>query len=257
MWAKDDEVRALLKGAVEALAAAKTANAGALRAAAALVLGPAVAAVEEMIFKEEQILLPMSLDALTETEWRLIAQESAAIGWPLTPHPPAWGDPSARAESGVDPAAATAIAGIPVDGVVRFPSGSLSVSELTRVLNLLPFDLTFVDAEDEVRYFTQGGERIFDRNVAILGRKVQQCHPPASVHIVQQIVDDFRAGRAHRAPFWIELHGKFIHIEYFAVRDETGRYLGTLEVSQDLTSLRALRGEQRLISYAETKEVQQ
>jgi DUF438 domain-containing protein len=127
----------------------------------------------------------------------------------------------------------------------------LTPTELRTILNTIPFDLTFVGADDTVRYFTQGRERIFARNRAIIGRKVQMCHPPGSVHIVQQILDDFKSGKASRAPFWITLNGRFLHIEYYAVRDEQGTYLGTLEVSQDLTEKRALTGEQRLLSYAE------
>ena len=119
------------------------------------------------------------------------------------------------------------------------------------MLNSIPFDLTFVDKDDRVRYFTQGRERIFARSRAILGRKVQLCHPPSSVHIVEKILDDFHAGRQSRAPFWINLKDRFIHIEYFALRDKDGGYLGTLEVSQDLTEKRALGGEQRLLSYSE------
>jgi DUF438 domain-containing protein len=109
-----------------------------------------------------------------------------------------------------------------------------------------------VDAEDTVRYFSQGRERIFPRSPAIIGRKVQQCHPPASVHRVQRILDNFRAGRRDEAEFWIQMRpaeggGKFIHIRYFALRDEQGEYQGTLEVSQDVTRIRALEGERRLL----------
>jgi len=107
-----------------------------------------------------------------------------------------------------------------------------------------------VDKDDRVRFFTQGAERIFVRSRAVLGRKVQLCHPPKSVHIVQQILDDFRAGRESRAPFWLSFKGRFIHIDYVALRDESGEYLGTLEISQDLTEKRQLEGEQRLLQYA-------
>jgi len=265
MWGKDDEVRAILDSAVEALSASRDADAGSLRAVISLVLQPAAAAVEEMIFKEEQILLPLSLDELTEAEWREIEAQSGEIGFCLIEPPPRWSD---------DPSVAGAVAGVPgvalkeairhapaagtgaadertlfSDGLVRMPSGAVTVEQLTAVLDTLPFDLTFVDAEDRVRYFTQGRERIFDRNIAILGRLVQQCHPPTSVHVVQQILDDFKKGRQDRAPFWIEHRGRFVHIEYFAVRSPRGEYLGTLEVTQDLTELRRLEGEQRLLSY--------
>ena len=111
-----------------------------------------------------------------------------------------------------------------------------------------------MDRDDRVRYFTQGRERIFVRTRAILGRKVQLCHPPSSVHIVERILEDFKSGRQDRAPFWINLKGKFIHIEYFAMRDREGNYLGTLEVSQNLTEKRGLQGEQRLLNYGKEPE---
>jgi DUF438 domain-containing protein len=104
-----------------------------------------------------------------------------------------------------------------------------------------------VDRNDAVRFFSEPKEQIFKRSPAIIGRKVQQCHPPASVHQVQQILDDFRAGRRDVAEFWIQMNGKFIHIRYFAVRDEHGAYQGTLEVTQDVTHIRTLEGEQRLL----------
>lgn len=139
-------------------------------------------------------------------------------------------------------------------GRVRLPSGSFTPAELTAVLNTIPFDLTFVDRDDTVRYFTQGTERIFARSRAILGRKVQFCHPPSSVKVVEQILSDFHSGRHEQAAFWINLRGRFVHIEYFALRDPGGNYLGCLEVSQDLTEKRALTGEQRLLSYTDREE---
>jgi DUF438 domain-containing protein len=116
-------------------------------------------------------------------------------------------------------------------------------------LSTLPFDLTFVDKDDTVRYFSPGKEHIFDRSRAILGRKVQYCHPPKSVHIVNQIVKDFKAGKQARARFWINMGGKLIYICYYAVRDTAGVYLGTLEVTQNLTEVCSLEGEQRLLNY--------
>lgn len=244
MWGKDDEVRALLKAAMESLREVRSGTAGELSPLAILVFDPALAAVEEMIFKEENILFPMCLDTLTETEWYSIYRQSREIGFCLYFPRDEWEPGGVEAVSRPKEVGAR----------VQFPSGSLSLDELTAVLNTLPFDVTFVDKNDTVRYFTQGKERIFDRNEAIIGRKVQFCHPPSSVHIVQQIVDDFRSGRQDRAPFWINLHGKFIHIAYFAVRDAAGEYIGTLEVTQDLTGLRKLDGEQRLLAYEEKGE---
>lgn len=240
MWGKDDEVRAAVKAALEALDYEGQVSAGDTKGVIELVLQPAVEAIQEMIFKEEEILFPMCLDKLTEAEWYAIYKQSPEIGFCIYDPTDTW-QPESVAEPTPQAAASPER--------LQFPSGSLTPAELQAILNTIPFDLTFVGADDTVKYFTQGRERIFERNRAIIGRKVQMCHPPGSVHIVQKIIDDFKAGRADHVPFWIELHGKFIHIEYYALRDEHGTYLGTLEVSQDLTDKRALTGEKRLLSY--------
>ena len=240
MWGTHDEARALLKAAAEALVAVDTVHAAEARALIQLVLSPASDAVAEMIDKEEHILLPMCLDTLAEDEWVEIARQSQEYGYCLYDPPDTWRPPAA-AQTSQEQALETPR--------IKLPSGSLLPAELTAILNTIPFDLTFVDRNDTVRYFTQGRERIFSRSRAILGRKVQFCHPPSSVKIVEKILADFHAGRQEHAPFWIELHGRFIHIEYFALKDAAGNYLGCLEVSQDLTGKRALQGQQRLLTY--------
>jgi len=239
MWGKHDETRELLKGVLEAIPQALEVPAGEARAVIELVVAPLRQSIEAMILKEEEILFPMSLDSLDDGEWYDIYRQSPEIGFCLYDPTDKW-----RPETTEVPFETAK-----EQARVRLPSGSLTPAELDAILNSIPFDLTFVDKEDRVRYFTQGRERIFSRSRAILGRKVQLCHPPSSVHIVQQILDDFRSGRKSRAPFWINLRGRFVHIEYFALRNEDGDYLGTLEVSQDLTEKRALDGEQRLLSY--------
>jgi len=240
MWGKHDEARELLKNALEALSATDNISAEETMIVIDLVLKPAAKSVEEMIYKEEEILFPMCLDKLTDAEWYQIYQQSTEIGYCLYDPQEKWQPAGMQSE---DEAKSSA-------GKIQLPSGTITPAELTVILNTIPFDLTFVDAEDRVRYFTQGRERIFARNRAILGRKVQQCHPPKSVHIVEQILQDFKNGTQDQAAFWINMGGRFIHIEYFALRDDQGKYLGTLEVSQDLTEKRKLQGERRLLSYA-------
>ncbi|MBM3286601.1 MAG: DUF438 domain-containing protein [Candidatus Eisenbacteria bacterium] len=243
MWGKHDETRRLLRGAMDALgSAAKAATAGEIVAMAALVLRPAMAAISGMIDKEERILFPMCLDTLADREWVEIARGSAEIGFCLVDPADEW-KPDLEA-----PEEPEGLAG-PIR--VNLPSGSFTPEELAAVLNTIPFDLTFVDREDTVRYFTQGKERIFARTRAILGRKVQYCHPPSSVDVVEQILDAFKSGRRDRAAFWIEMGGRFLSIEYFALRGGGGEYLGCLEVSQDLTAKRALTGERRLLAWDE------
>ena len=129
------------------------------------------------------------------------------------------------------------------------PTGNVSLEQLVGMFSRLPLDLTYVDADDRVAFFTEGPDRIFARSKAIIGRKVQHCHPPRSVEVVDRILSDFRAGRQNVAEFWINFHDKFVHIRYFAVRSPEGDYLGTVELTQDLTPLRALQGERRLLEY--------
>ncbi len=132
---------------------------------------------------------------------------------------------------------------------IEFPSGKLTVEELKQILNYLPVDISFVDANDEVKYFNEPPERIFSRPRSTLGRKVQNCHPPKSIHIVERILADFKSGQQKRVSFWLEIEGKFVHIEYIAVHNEKGEYLGTLEVTQDLTEKRKITGQKRILQY--------
>lgn len=132
---------------------------------------------------------------------------------------------------------------------VTLETGSLTFAELDAVLNTLPVDVSFVDADDTVRYYNEpAGGRIFPRAKGVIGRKVQDCHPPKSVEKVEQILADFRAGQRERAEFWIELNGRLTFIRYFPVRDRTGVYLGCLEVTQDITEIKGIEGEKRLLS---------
>ncbi len=239
MWGKHDETRELLKGAIEALKATAGISVDEAKTVIDLVLNPASKAVDDMIGKEEEILLPMCLDTLDDEEWYEIYKQSLEYGFCLYDPKVDWKPEGVELQEGVSDEA----------GKIQLPSGSFNVQELLAILNTIPFDMTFVDKDDRVRYFTQGKERIFARSRAILGRKVQQCHPPSSAHVVEKILDDFKSGQEDHAAFWITLKDRFIHIEYFALRGQEGEYLGTLEVSQDLTEKRKLEGERRLVQY--------
>ncbi len=239
MWGKHNEIRELLKAAQEVLSNPEGMNPDDAEAAVKFILKPASDQVADMTMKEDQILLPMVLDKLTEIEWYEIYRQTLEIGFCLYDPPFEW-----KPENLVDEVTTDTDTDL-----IHLPSGSFTRAELQAILNTLPIDMTFVDKDEKVKYFSQGKERIFHRSRAILNRDVKLCHPPSSVHIVEQIVEDFRSGRQDHAPFWIQMKGKFIHIEYFALRDENGNYLGTLEVSQDLTERRALEGEQRILEY--------
>jgi len=242
MWGKDDEVRELLKASAMALRE-ETLSGAELKILKDTVLEPALAALEGMIYKEENILLPMCLRMFTAEQWGEIWHQSPEYGWCLVAPGAEYQPPTAHVvENAIRLPAAQAVA---------FPSGTLTFQQILAMFRVLPVDITFVDADDRVAYFSEGPERVFERSRAIIGRSVQNCHPPKSVHIVDRILADFKAGRQNVAEFWIQMAGKFIHIRYFALRDEAGAYLGTLEVTQDLTRLRALEGDRRLLQYDE------
>ena len=239
MWAKDDDVRNLLKLLGQSLQLDSSAvdpwKAKLLEAATA-----ALSAVQEMIYKEENILLPMSLETLSEDEWAEIWSASPKYGWCIV-----------EPQLGYTPAVSVTLDSInvPPSGALMLPTGNVSLEQLVAIFSTLPVDLTYVDADDRVAFFTEGPDRIFARSKTIIGRKVQNCHPPRSVGTVEQILGDFHAGRQNVAEFWINFHDKFVHVRYFAVRNSDGAYLGTLELTQDLTPLRALQGERRLLEY--------
>lgn len=231
MWGKHNEVRAMMKDAAAAFERGD-ADPAALAALAS--------EIEGMIFKEENILFPAALERISVKEWVEILKACDEIGYPYVRGA---GLHEALVETGKLEEQAAAIGA----GEISMPSGRLSLEELVATLNALPFDVTFVDAEDRVKYFSQSKDRIFVRATSVLGRNVENCHPPQSVHKVRAIVDAFKAGTRDHADFWIRLHGKFVHIRYFAVRAGDGRYLGTLEVTQDLTEIMKLEGERRLL----------
>jgi DUF438 domain-containing protein len=238
MWAKDDDIRVLMKSLRAALTK-KDISLDEWRVVAGDIALPMLDQIEEMVKKEEKILLPLALKTLTPEEWAAIHGDSIRFGFCLV-EPGTEYQPRA---AGAEQASEAVTAAIPV-GV-----GHLTPDQLRAMVGVLPVDLTFVDADDRVAFFSEGKDRIFSRTASIIGRKVQNCHPPQSVAVVDRIVSDFRSGRQDVAEFWISLSGRFVHIRYFAVRDDSGEYLGTLEVTQDLTPLRSLTGERRLLEY--------
>jgi PAS domain S-box-containing protein len=139
----------------------------------------------------------------------------------------------------------------PRECLLQFETGSLTKVQLDGLLETLPVDITFVDANDTVRYFSKLETRIFVRTKAIIGRKVQMCHPEKSIQVVNRIVESFKTGKKNVAEFWINLNNRLVHIRYFAVRDKNGKYLGTLEVSQDVTDIKKIEGEKRLLDWEE------
>jgi DUF438 domain-containing protein len=200
--------------------------------------------IKEMIYKEEKILFPEALARLSQKEWGEIREQEEEIGYfNVTPRE-TW-QPEEEEHISEEP---KEIEGIKDDEALIFLStGALTQEQINLMLINLPVDVTFVDEFDRVRYFTQGRERIFDRSPSIIGREVTKCHPPQSVDKVVRILEDFRAKKRDVAEFWIQMGGQFIHIRYFALRDADENYKGCIEVSQNVTAIRALEGEKRLL----------
>lgn len=236
MWAIHDDVRALAK---EARAALDAADAEALRDKGVRL----VETVIDMAYKEEKVLFPMTFELLAESEWVEIREGEADIGYALVQPAAQWPTADAPAH---DDACEEPRKGLPG---LALETGLLTLDQINQLLTHLPVDITFVDENDEVRYFTDSSHRIFPRSPGIIGRKVQLCHPAKSVHVVEQIVTAFRKGEEDVAEFWLELGGRFIHIRYFAIRDAKGEYRGTMEVSQNVTDIRALEGQRRLLDW--------
>lgn len=241
MWSKHDETREYLKTTLAALQQITKIPAKEAAAFNAFAVQTAVDAVEDMIYKEEKILFPTALDLLTEQDWYEIYLQSDEIGFCLYVPEFEW-VPEGGVQAEIGKPQATG-------GRIQMPTGNFTLEELIAAFSVMPFDVTFVDKDDTVRYFSPGADRVFDRSRAILGRKVQYCHPPKSVHIVNQIVADFKSGKQDKARFWINMGPRTIYIVYYAMRDEKGNYMGTIEVTQDVTEIKALQGERRLLEY--------
>jgi len=227
MWSKHDEVRDLLRRQEQVDA------------------GEIAKQVEDMIFKEETILFPTSLELLTSSDWLAVKKGEEEIGFawitpgdewkPITPETIHTTDISEKKPDKLD-----------------LNTGKMSPSQIDLVLTHLPVEISFIDEKDEVAYYSGTKERIFPRSPGVIGRNVQKCHPPRSLDKVNQIMEAFKSGRKDQAEFWIEMEGKFLYIRYFAVRDDNGLYTGTLEVTQDVTTIRTLKGERRLLDWENT-----
>ncbi len=233
MWGVDDEIRNMLKAIKKDLDSVD-ANLEETHKQ----IRHALNKVKDMITKENNILIPMLLDTLSLYDWILADEGSNEIGYFLEAPKESW----TKKEGEVQKEDTT------IDGEIPFDAGSLTNEEVNAILNTVPVDMTFVDKNGKVKYFTQGKERIFDRPHTVLDRHVSMCHPPQSVHVVEEIVNSFIEGRKDNEDFWIKMGPVFVHIRYFAVRDKEGNYLGTLEVSQNIKPIRDLEGEKRLIA---------
>jgi hypothetical protein len=235
MWGKDNDIRAMFKDALLTIETEKD-----FAHYTEKTLHPFIEEVEGMIFKEEQILFPASIEKLKPDDWLEILKQGSEIGYAFIEGPKEIEGlmkelkANLYAESGTE------------DGFVDFPTGRVSVKELTIILNTLPFDISFVGLDNRVKYFSESSDRIFIRTKAVIGREVKNCHPPQSVDKVMAVVEELRSGRSKSVDFWLNTGGRTVHIRYFGIFDRDRNYLGTLEVTQDITEIQKLTGEKRL-----------
>jgi hypothetical protein len=245
MWAIHDEIRAKLKKLQSFL---KQKNMEEIKTVAA----SAAKDIIEMVAKENSILFPMAMERLTEDEWIEIRRGEDAIGYSFSYPSGEW--PSGKGAFSPSQMEEKSYSSKRLDGEIDLNTGALTLEQLDSILTTLPIDLSFVDENDNVKYYTEGKGRIFPRSPGIIGRNVEKCHPPKSVHIVRRILAEFKAGKKESAEFWIQMGGKFIHIRYLPVRNREGKYLGTLEFTQDISGIKNLEGERRLLNWEEERK---
>ena len=197
-------------------------------------------------FREEYILFPVISKLISDDEWIAMQLQSYEVGFAFI-QPPDKPQKQKSTDSKTTNSTKTFSISNFANGLIDLSTGQLSIEQIILMINNLPVDVTFVDENDEVRYFSTPSHRIFPRSKAIIGRLVENCHPPSSVHIVKDLIDAFKSGKKDQESFWIEMGDMFILIRYFALRDENNKYKGTLEVSEEVSSIRKLTGEKRLM----------
>ena len=236
MWAEHDEQREQIKEASTTLENKQTLGFQEFKGKLLSHLKNLTDLIPNHFYKEENILFPTALQLIGDEEWWEIKASMDDLGYCYFTPKEAVGEKVELTKEVKKQ-----------EGEITFETGSIARKELEAMLNALPIDITFVDKEDTVRYFNQPKERLFPRAKAVIGRKVQQCHPQRSIHLVNQILDDFRSGKSNSAEFWVDVKGRKIYIRYFAVQDSAGRYLGCVGVDQDITDIQKLEAEKRLL----------
>jgi len=239
MWAFHDQIREDIKALK---AATKSRDKEAIERAMDMVFR----GLEHLMQVEEGRLFPQAMQLLSEEEWREFKEGDKEIGWMFeqapTPYPP---------DTYIHPSQDTTKRKLPfgIDDKTHYDEGYLTPEQVNSIFRILPVDITYVNENDQVVFYNRGDERVFPRSAGIIGREVRFCHPPKSVDQVLKILEEFKAGRQDVAEFWINFKGQFIHIQYFAVRDNDGTYRGVIEMSQDVSHIRGLEGEKRLLDW--------
>lgn len=233
MWKFHDEMRANLKTVIKALEKEE------MTQEVSTLLRDVIKDIFDMTTREEKMLLPTSLKLLSNEEWEKISKEEKEIGYVFIQNPPMWPRNEAKKSD-----IASSL------GAIFLQDGYLSQEQLELFFAHLPFDVTFVDENDKVVFFNKGTERTFLRSPGVIGREVKFCHPPKSVDTVLKILEAFKTGSKDSAEFWITFGGRLVHIRYFALRDKEKRYKGVVEITQDITDIKNIEGERRLLDWA-------
>ena len=226
--------------------------------------------------KELEVLLPTSYKLLSDEEFVRMSKNDHEIGYAIIDPPglyvvPGINDSAAQlnannsGQNGVSNEFLNDLAGLlskyvgPVggaavnkDAVLDVATGKLTLEQINLLFRHLPVDLSYVDENELVKFYSDTPHRIFPRSANVIGREVKNCHPAKSVHIVEEIVEKFRSGEQSQAEFWINKPGLFIYVIYTAVRDENGKFRGVLEMMQDCTHIRELEGSRTLLTWDKT-----
>jgi len=239
MWAFHDDIRAIFKATRNLVETTEFSS-------LSMSLQNLFRNLEHIMQVEEGRLLPRAMEMLDEDDWKEMRDGDAEIGWMFdeapTPYPEvAYIHPSQDTKKRKLP--------FSLENRIDLEQGHMLPEQINWLLKFMPVDITYVDENDIVIFYNRGEDRVFPRSAGIIGREVKFCHPPKSVDQVLMILREFKAGRRDEAEFWIEFKGKFIHIRYFAIRDDEGTYKGVIEVSQDVTHIRGLEGQQRLLDW--------
>ena len=242
MWAFHDDIRAIFKQARNLVEVNEI-------QALSMTLQNLFYNLEHIMQVEEGRLLPRALEMLDEDDWKDMRDGDEEIGWMFDEAPVPY--PTHVDNEYIHPSQDTKKRNLPfsLEGRIDLEQGHMLPEQINWLLKFMPVDITYVDENDIVIFYNRGEDRVFPRSAGIIGREVKFCHPPKSVDQVLMILREFKAGRRDEAEFWITFKGKFIHIRYFAIRDDEGNYKGVIEVSQDVTHIRGLEGQQRLLDW--------
>ncbi|OYT15724.1 MAG: PAS domain S-box protein [Bacteroidetes bacterium 4572_77] len=236
MWSLHDDIRKMLKSIISMLESTDIKWQDFNKD-----LGKYFFLVSGMIQKEDMIIFPVATETVTDDEWMEMYNQSFEYSFPFIEKP--------TKKEKLKEKQQTAKSSGEQNLGFQTETGNLNFEQVLLAFNHLPVDITFVDENDNVRYFSRAKERFFPRSPAIVGRNVKNCHPPESVHIVEKIVEEFKSGNKDVADFRIKMKGKYILIRYFAMRNDAGEYKGILEVGEDITEISEMNDEKRLLDW--------